>query len=71
MQSNEHLPDEAQVRHMMICNDEQAIVIEDGFFTPTLSRLDHGRNKTYGVCLEGGVLFEDRSELRVSRATRE
>jgi hypothetical protein len=62
--SSRPLPKVDQVRHLMICEGQNTLVVERGFFTRDLVRLDRGRHWSYGLCLRGGILFADRTGHR-------
>lgn len=54
-----------QVQHLMICKGESALVVGRHLFSRDLIRIDQeGRGSSFGVCLDGGVLFEDRTGFR-------
>jgi hypothetical protein len=49
------------VAHLMICDGGRTLVVGEAFFDSQLRRLDSGSNVTDGVCLGGGLLFENRT----------
>jgi hypothetical protein len=49
------------VAHLMICDGGRTLVVGEAFFDSQLRRLDSGSNVTDGVCLSGGLLFENRT----------
>lgn len=63
--SERALKEGSQVQHLMICEGENTLVVGRRLFTRDLIRLDQeGRGSSFGVCLHGGVLFEDRTGFR-------
>jgi hypothetical protein len=64
VRSKRKLEETKRIDHLMICEEGRGIVIGQGFFGPDLARLDGGGNTALGVCLTGGILFEDRNVLR-------
>lgn len=47
------------VTHLMVCRGGRTLVVRNAFFNHEFQRLDSGKNLAMGVCLSGGLLFED------------
>jgi hypothetical protein len=47
------------VTHLMVCRGGRTLVVRNAFFNNEFQRLDSGGNRAMGICLSGGLLFED------------